>query len=149
MKKYDRMTDEQLIQELRKGDRAIMDYIMDKYKSMVRKKARAMFLLGGENDDLIQEGMIGLIKAVRDYDLSQGNSFPVLQNCVYHGRCTVQLKLPSGKSIFPLNSYISLYEESDAHQDGKKIAAHRYDRASAGNGSGGTVFQQGVYGGVR
>ena len=54
MKKYDRMTDEQLIQELRKGDRAIMDYIMDKYKSMVRKKARAMFLLGGENDDLIQ-----------------------------------------------------------------------------------------------
>ena len=69
------MTDEQLINELRSGDQGIMDYIMDKYKSMVRKKARAMFLLGGENEDLIQEGMIGLIKAVRDYDPVLGNSF--------------------------------------------------------------------------
>ena len=52
-----------------------MDYIMVKYKSMVKRKARAMYLIGGDNDDLIQEGMIGLIKAVRDYDLSQGTSF--------------------------------------------------------------------------
>ena len=81
MRKYDRMTDEQLISELRSGDQGIMDYIMDKYKSMVRKKARAMFLLGGENDDLIQEGMIGLIKAVRDYDPEQGNSFPADVQC--------------------------------------------------------------------
>ena len=69
------MTDEQVINEQRSGDQGIMDYIMDKYKSMVRKKARAMFLLGGENEDLIQEGMIGLIKAVRDYDPVLGNSF--------------------------------------------------------------------------
>ena len=55
-----------------------MDFIMMKYKSMVRKKARAMYLLGGENEDLIQEGMIGLIKAVRDFDESQGASFLVL-----------------------------------------------------------------------
>lgn len=75
MGKYDRMTDEQLIAELRAGNSEIMDYIMVKYKSMVRKKARAMFLLGGENEDLIQEGMIGLIKAVRDYDPGQGTSF--------------------------------------------------------------------------
>ena len=72
MNKYDRLTDEQLIAKLRDGDRRIMDYIMDKYKSMVRKKARAMYLLGGETEDLIQEGMIGLIKAVRDYDSGQG-----------------------------------------------------------------------------
>ena len=88
MKKYDRMTDEQLIVDLRNGDRAIMDYIMDRYKSMVRKKARAMFLLGGENDDLIQEGMIGLIKAVRDYDLSQGGSFSSFAElCVSRQMC--------------------------------------------------------------
>ena len=71
MGKYDRLTDEQLMEKLRAGDRDIMDYIMVKYKSMVRKKARAMYLLGGENEDLIQEGMIGLIKAVGDYDESQ------------------------------------------------------------------------------
>ena len=74
MKKYERMTDEQLIGELRGGDQGVMDFVMVKYKSMVRKKARAMYLLGGENEDLIQEGMIGLIKAVRDYNPEQGAS---------------------------------------------------------------------------
>lgn len=121
MKKYDRMTNEQLIQELRKGDRAIMDYIMDKYKSMVRKKARAMFLLGGENDDLIQEGMIGLIKAVRDYDLSQGNSFSSFAELCVSRQMYSAIEASKRKKHFPLNSYISLYEESDAHQDGKKM----------------------------
>lgn len=115
------MTDEQLIQELRKGDRAIMDYIMDKYKSMVRKKARAMFLLGGENDDLIQEGMIGLIKAVRDYDLSQGNSFSSFAELCVSRQMYSAIEASKRKKHFPLNSYISLYEESDAHQDGKKM----------------------------
>ena len=72
---YDAMTDEQLISRLRAGEKDIMDYLMVKYKSMVRRKAREMFLIGGENDDLIQEGMIGLMKAVRNYDPEQGNSF--------------------------------------------------------------------------
>ena len=75
MKKYNRLPDEQLIKRLREGENEIMDYIINKYKSMVRKKAKAMYLLGGENDDLIQEGMIGLFKAVRDYDVNQENSF--------------------------------------------------------------------------
>ena len=99
MKKYDRMTDEQLIVDLRNGDRAIMDYIMDRYKSMVRKKARAMFLLGGENDDLIQEGMIGL-RLCAIMICHRADLFPVLQNCVCRDRCTVRLKLQRGKSIF-------------------------------------------------
>ena len=75
MEKYDKVTDEQLIKDFRNGDREIMDHLMMKYKAMVRKKARAMYLFGGENEDLIQEGMIGLIKAVRDYDPDQGASF--------------------------------------------------------------------------
>ena len=54
MNKYDEMTDEQLIALLRSGEKDIIDYIMDKYKFLVKKKAKAMFLLGGENDDLIQ-----------------------------------------------------------------------------------------------
>ena len=75
MNSYERMTDEELISRLRGGDQGVMDFIMVKYKSMVRKKARAMYLLGGENEDLIQEGMIGLIKAVRDFKEEQGASF--------------------------------------------------------------------------
>ena len=69
MSAYDRMTDEQLIEKLRGGDRKIMDYIMEKYKNLVRKEANAMYLLGGENEDLIQEVMIGLFKAVQDLSL--------------------------------------------------------------------------------
>ena len=60
---YEKLTDEQLIRNLRDGDKKIMDYIMEKYKNVVRKEAKAMYLIGGENDDLIQEGMIGLFKA--------------------------------------------------------------------------------------
>ena len=93
MRKYDRMTDEQLIDELRSGDQGVTDYIMDKYKSMVRKKAHAMFLLGGENEDLIQEGMIGLIKAEWEI-LSQA-----LQTCAFHARCIVRSRRQSGKNI--------------------------------------------------
>ena len=75
MQNYELMTDEQLIRKLRNGESAITDYIMNKYKYLVRRKAKAMYLLGGENDDLIQEGMIGLFKAIRDYDLEQEVSF--------------------------------------------------------------------------
>ena len=75
MANYEQMTDEQLIEKLRKGDRDIMDYIMEKYKNLVSKEANAKYLLGGENDDLIQEGMIGLFKAVQDYNVHQETSF--------------------------------------------------------------------------
>ena len=60
MANYEQMTDEQLIGKLRKGDKNIIDYIMEKYKNLVRKEANAMYLLGGGNDDLIPGGVIGL-----------------------------------------------------------------------------------------
>ena len=75
MGKYDRMTDEQLIRKLHEGEKEITDFIMNKYKGLVIKEAKAMYLFGGENDDLIQEGMIGLFKAVQDYDLGKEASF--------------------------------------------------------------------------
>ena len=122
MNKYDRMTDEQLIAKLRDGDRRIMDYIMDKYKSMVRKKARAMYLLGGETEDLIQEGMIGLIKAVRDYDSGQGASFSSFAELCVSRQMYSAIEASKRKKHLPLNSYISLYEESEVRGDGKKMA---------------------------
>ena len=112
MGKYDRLTDEQLMEKLRAGDRDIMDYIMVKYKSMVRKKARAMYLLGGENEDLIQEGMIGLIKAVRDYDESQGASFSSFAELCVSRQMYSAIEASKRKKHLPLNTYVSLYEES-------------------------------------
>ena len=75
MQSYQNMSDEELIAPLRSGEKEITDYLMDKYKSLVKKKAKALYLIGGETDDLIQEGMIGLFKAVRDYQPEQLFSF--------------------------------------------------------------------------
>ena len=75
MGKFDGVSDEELIARLRAGETAIEDYLMEKYKGLVRQKARAMFLIGGDTDDLIQEGMIGLFKAVRDFQTDKEASF--------------------------------------------------------------------------
>lgn len=120
MKKYERMTDEQLIGELRGGDRGVMDFVMVKYKSMVRKKARAMYLLGGENEDLIQEGMIGLIKAVRDYNPEQGASFQSFAELCVSRQMYSAIEASKRKKHLPLNSYVSLYESGDAEGNDKK-----------------------------
>ena len=93
MESYQNLSDEELIQRLRNGDAGIMDYILDKYKPLVRKKANAMFLIGGDTDDLIclrQSGITG----------RRGNPlFFILQNCASQGRFTVQWRLPTGKSM--------------------------------------------------
>lgn len=111
METYEKMTDEQLIAALRKGESEIMDFIMEKYKYLVRKKAKAMFLLGGENDDLIQEGMIGLFKAVRDYDLALETSFASFAELCISRQMYSAIEASKRKKHIPLNSYVSLYEE--------------------------------------
>ena len=119
MNKYEKKTDEQLVAEIREGNKELMDFLMVKYKSMVRKKARAMFLLGGENEDLIQEGMIGLIKAVRDYDAEQGASFASFAELCVSRQMYSAIEASKRKKHLPLNSYVSLYEESGTEGEGR------------------------------
>lgn len=113
MEKYERLTDEQLISELRSGETGVMDFIMVKYKSMVRKKARAMYLLGGENEDLIQEGMIGLFKAVQDYDGQQGASFFSFSRLCINRQMYSAIAASRRKKHSPLNTYVSFYEDHE------------------------------------
>lgn len=122
MTKYEAMTDEQLIRRLREGERDITDYIMDKYKYMVRKKAKAMYLLGGENDDLIQEGMIGLFKAVQDYNLKEEASFASFADLCISRQIYSAIKASQRKKHIPLNSYVSIYgnEETDEASEDRK-----------------------------
>ena len=110
---YETMTDEQLIQKLRSGDKAIMDYLMEKYKNLVRKEANAMYLLGGENDDLIQEGMIGLFKAVQDYNTEEEASFFSFARLCITRQMYSAIEASKRKKHSPLNSYISLYDKND------------------------------------
>ena len=121
MSKYDRMTDEQLLCDYKNGNQEIMDYLMVKYKSMVRKKARAMYLLGGENEDLIQEGMIGLIKAVRDFDVTQKTSFSSFAELCVSRQMYSAIEASNRKKHQPLNSYVSLYEDSEEVGEGRSL----------------------------
>ena len=107
------MTDEQLIRKLRNGDKKIIDYIMEKYKNLVRKESNAMYLLGGENDDLIQEGMIGLFKAVQDYNVEQDASFFSFAKLCITRQMYSAIEASKRKKHSPLNSYISLYEKGE------------------------------------
>ena len=95
VKDYDTCTDEELIARLRAGEREITDYLIDKYKSLVRTRARALYLVGGDHEDLIQEGMLGLFKAVRDYKPGKEASFA----CASTVRCIRQWHRPSARSI--------------------------------------------------
>ena len=121
MSKYDRMTDEQLLCDYKNGNQEIMDYLMVKYKSMVRKKARAMYLLGGENEDLIQEGMIGLIKAVRDFDVTQKTSFSSFAELCVSRQMYSAIEASNRKKHLPLNSYVWLYEDSEEVGEGRSL----------------------------
>lgn len=117
---YGNLRDEELIEKLRAGDEKIMDYILDKYKPLVRKKANTMYLIGGDTDDLIQEGMIGLFKAIRDYNKEKESSFyHFAELCIGRQIYTV-VEASNRKKHAPLNSYVSLY--SGMNEDGVVLA---------------------------
>lgn len=120
MKKYENISDEQLIRRLREGEAAIMDYIISKYKYLVIRAAKAIYLIGGENDDLIQEGMIGLFKAVRDFDISQETSFYSFAELCISRQMYTAIKLSQRQKHMPLNSYVSLYDIKKSDFDDKQ-----------------------------
>ena len=120
LENYQNLRDEELIEKLRLGDEKIMDFILDKYKPLVRKKANAMYLIGGDTDDLIQEGMIGLFKAIRDYNKEKESSFyHFAELCISRQIYTV-VEASNRKKHAPLNSYVSLY--SGTNEDGVVLA---------------------------
>ena len=126
MKEFSDFTDEELIIRYRDGDKQIMDYLMDKYKHVVRSKASRMFILGADKDDLIQEGMIGLFKAVRDYDSGRDASFLTFAELCVSRQMYTAIQAANRKKHLPLNSYISLYKNSeDVILEGQLMGAIR------------------------
>ena len=120
VKKYQNETDEMLIERLRDGERDITDYIMNKYKNLVRSKAKSMYILGADNEDLIQEGMIGLFKAIRDYDAGRDASFFTFADLCISRQMYTAVQASNRKKHMPLNSYISLYATSHEEENGRE-----------------------------
>lgn len=114
---YEQATDEELIHRLRDGEAPIMDYICEKYKPLVRSKAKSMFILGGDNEDLIQEGMLGLFKAVRDYDSGRDASFFTFADLCISRQLYTAVQASQRKKHIPLNTYVSLYSDMNDQTD--------------------------------
>lgn len=116
MKDYSAYSDEELIEMLRSGEDEIMDFILKKYKPLVRKNANARYLVGGENDDLIQEGMIGLFKAVKNYRNDRNSSFFSFAQLCICGQLSTAVEASQRDKNQPLNSYVSFSSNDDEGQ---------------------------------
>ena len=122
LEQYSLLTDEELIDRLRKGHEDIRDYLMEKHKNLVRKKARAMYLMGGDSDDLIQEGMIGLYKAIRDYDGSRGASFHTFAELCISRQLYSAVEASRRQKHQPLNFYVSIYDKENEDSANNQLA---------------------------
>ena len=104
---FNKCSDETLIDIYRKGDEAAIEVLFERYKDIVRKKAKAMYLAGGDSDDLIQEGMIGLYKAVRDYDDTKEAAFKTFASMCINRQLINAVTVSNRKKNMPLNTYVS------------------------------------------
>jgi RNA polymerase sporulation-specific sigma factor len=105
---YDKMLDEEVIEDAREGDNLALEFIINKYKGFVRAKARSYFLIGADREDIIQEGMIGLYKAIRDYRDDRLSSFRAFAELCITRQIITAIKTATRQKHIPLNSYISL-----------------------------------------
>jgi len=108
MRDFEKYTDEELIVRIRDGENEISDYIITKYKDLVLGKVKSMYLLGGDMEDLIQEGMIGLYKAIRDYDAGRDASFFTFADICVSRQVFSAIEKDSRKKHVPLNTSLSL-----------------------------------------
>lgn len=120
MQNYKKLSDEELL-NLIPQDNDALDELMIRYKEPVRKKARTMFLIGGEQEDLIQEGMIGLLQAIRTYDCDKGAGFSHYADVCVASKMYQAIESSTRLKHIPLNSYISLYEQISNDIDGSEF----------------------------
>lgn len=110
-------SDEELIRRLRAGEQNIEDYLLEKYKPFVKSRCRVLFLVGGDREDLIQEGMIGLFKAIRDFDFENGTPFAAFAKLCVERQLYTAIEAAGRLKNAPLNGYISLSEEAENLMD--------------------------------
>lgn len=112
---YAMLADEQVVELSAEGDKEATEHILSKYKNLVRARAKDYYLAGADRDDLVQEGMIGLFKAIRDFDITKQASFRGFAELCIKRQILTAIKMATRQKHIPLNSYVSLsatvYEE--------------------------------------
>ena len=107
MIKYENMTDNELVVLANDGDDIAMEVLIARYKNFVRAKTRSYFLIGADRDDIIQEGMLGLFKAIRDFDATKNNAFRTFAELCVTRQIITAVKTATRLKHTPLNNYVS------------------------------------------
>ena len=114
---YNEMSDEDLINIIKSGDKLALEFLIDKYKDLVNMKVSKFFMIGAEKEDIVQEGLIGLFKAVKSYNPDKQNSFKTFANLCIERQLITAIKSSNRQKHMPLNSYLSLngvaYEDDE------------------------------------
>lgn len=106
--KFNNLTDEQIVSQIKQGDEEALSYLLEKYRNLVNIKVGKYFMIGAEKEDIIQEGMIGLFKAIKSFDLNKQNSFKSFANMCIERQLITAIKSSNRQKHMPLNSYLSL-----------------------------------------
>ena len=110
---YEKLSDNEIIELIAAKDDDAMQFMMKKYGGIVKKEVRTVYLIGAETDDLIQEGMIGLFKAIRDYSPDKGAAFSTFATLCIRRQIKTAINPSNRDKHKPLNTYISIYANSD------------------------------------
>ncbi len=116
---YNNMSDEQILEKIRAEDKKALDFLMCKYKDMVNSKVGKYFIVGAEKEDIIQEGLIGLYKAIKDYKYDKQNSFKSFANLCIERQLITAIKSSNRQKHMPLNSYLSLNISAYNNEEGE------------------------------
>lgn len=112
---YKNMSDEDLITVIKSGDKFALEFLIEKYKELVNMKVSKFFMIGAEKEDIVQEGLIGLFKAVKNYNPDMQNSFKTFANLCIERQLITAIKSSNRQKHMPLNSYLSL--NTTAYED--------------------------------
>ncbi|MDE6025764.1 MAG: sigma-70 family RNA polymerase sigma factor [Lachnospiraceae bacterium] len=128
---YSSQSDNEIIKRISAGDDDAMEYMMKKYGGLVKKEIRTVYIIGAETEDLAQEGMIGLFKAIKDFEPDKGASFPTFATLCIKRQIKTAITASNRQKHKPLNTYISIYAELD--EKGTQLGEDIADTKDAAN----------------
>ena len=125
--KYDSLSDEKLVSLIKEGDNQAFSFLLEKYKDLLNVKAAKYYINGAEREDTFQEGMIGLFKAIKNFDESKQNSFKTFANICVERQLITAIKSSNRQKHQPLNSYLSLNNSAYDNDDNDEELINTFD----------------------
>lgn len=124
---YLNLSDEEIIKLIKNGDEQALSFLLDRYKELVNIKVSKYYMIGAEKDDTIQEGMIGLFKAIKSFDETKQNSFKTFANICVERQLITAIKSSNRQKHMPLNTYLSLNNSAYENDDNDEELINTFD----------------------